>query len=914
LTLLTVSKELISQQSTRALEPSGGAHKACHDLGLIALSQGGLFQCRLEHDYAAQKLESRWLFKVPLKNVHGKLNQVMKEQFKVAVTGSDVLTINISLASVKIKTLSYDVSKKTLTTDYSYDLTYYDLRRLNQYGERELPILAKRAASSKTPAFSADLHTHFGGALTEVMLGKAIFESKDPVLYPVANLKEMGVIYSGTVDASNMIDLRDPSTQISQEKFLRSLIMDPLGVSSFLDMETVYRLRGPIVKNLKLFPLFLELLAQDYQKHGVQYVELSISDIVKPEWMAVAKDQLPKLEKQYGVRMLFLVGLWRHSPKKYNADIINQTKAYLEAGNPYIVGFDFMGHETNSTRDFIEALDDLAAFKAAKRQDLVIRVHAGESPCHPENVRLAIEHGANRIGHGLNGFDDETMELAKKRNVIVEFNISSNLSLNSAVHPETDIPIKKFISSNIRVTIGTDGHGCYGTTPELEAILASQMGLTDDDIAYIRTSDARYMLDMNAACDERLARATSDTYAPKIPAPACPPDEWARLDKERKEVKQSVLDMLEKTLLLPVVKTQDLPAFFNGRTPILFAGATSISWDPLPQEDKDLLRTQLKNLLYNLNEKNVVIITGGTDFGLEKIVHEIVHEHALLGRKFTLLGTLAAELQAAPESISKSLTHATVIDGTWYDLAPGILQVVSDCHGMAFFMTGGDVVKNMIQIAKNLGGIDFKILKDVQGTSAKMAQVMPEKAFSKHDVLDNSIAALRPETLRSITVSAEEAFHFFSSLTKEVVSFLGYSSEYEDISALKAKLGSILDQLNPATTIIASGATTYGIGAVYELAKQKGFTTLGIVSTLAKKTNHISAHADFVLYVEDPLWGGYQDETQDFSLSPVSNVITHCSHNAILCGGGKIAKIEANAMRKLGKDVLEYPFNKANGL
>ena len=589
---------------------------------------------------------------------------------------------------------------------------------------------------------------------------------------------------------------------------------------------------------------------------------------------------------------------------RISQDIINQAKAYLEAQNPYIVGFDYMGHETNSTRDFIDELDDLAAFRASKRLDLVIRVHAGESPCHPENVRLSILHGANRIGHGLNGFDDETIELAKERNVIVEFNISSNLSLNSAVHPETDIPIKKFISNNVRVTIGTDGHGCYGTTPQLEAILASQMGLTQGDLDYICSSDERYIQEMNKAFDARMISATSLSFTPPMPATTCPPDEWSRLDKERLEKKLNIIDMLNQTLSLPVVKTQDLPAFFASRVPVLFAGATSISWDPLPQEDKDLLREQIRGLFYHMNEKNVVIITGGTDFGLEKIVHETVAEYALLGRTFTLLGTLASELQAAPSTISKSLTHATVIDGTWYDLAPNILKVVSDCRGMAFFMTGGDVVKNMIQIAKNLRGIDYKILKDVPGTSAKMAQVMPENAFSKHDALDNSLLALRPEILRSITVNCSEAFSYFSTINREVVSFLGYSSDYKDPIALKSTLEAILDQHNPAQVIIAAGATTSGIGAVYELAKQKGFTTLGIVSTLAKKTNNISPHADFVLYVEDSKWGGYQGS----SLSPVSEVITHCSHSAIRCGGNTTAQDESAEMIKLGKSVLYYPF------
>ncbi|MCE5293519.1 MAG: hypothetical protein LLF94_02760 [Chlamydiales bacterium] len=884
-----------------------GAHQKCHDLGIISLSQGGLFQCQLEYDSKSEQLSNRWLFRVPGLNEHTRLRQVMEEHLKVQVSGHDQLAITIFLASCQIKKLSYNTTTKELHTEFSYPLTYYDLRRLNQYGISDIEAINRRSKIPEVLAFPADLHTHFGGALTEEMMAKAIFESKEPVLYPISSLKEMGIAYNASVDSKNMIDLRAPDTQFPKEKFLRSLIMDPLGIASFLDMEVVYRLRGPIVKNLKLFPVFLELLAQDYQKYGVTYVELSISDIVKPEWMAEVVKVLPELEKKYGVKLRFLVSLWRHSPKKYNQDVINQTKSYLEAGNPYIVGFDYMGHETNSTRDFIDHLDEIASFKKI-RPDLVIRVHAGESPCHPENVRLAIQHGANRIGHGLHGFDDEMMQEAKDRDVIVEFNISSNLSLNSAIRPEDDIPIKKFIDKNIRVTIGTDGHGCYGTTPQLEALLASEMSLTPDDIAYIRASDVRYITEMNAAFDARIQAATASSFAPVLPAPITPSDEWTRLDKERLEKKQNIVDMLQKTLSLQVVKTTDIPTHFAGKVPVLFAGATSTSWDPIPEEDKELLRTQIRRLFYHLNDKNVFIITGGTDFGLEKIVHEVVHEYARHGRQFSLLGTLASELQADPSTISKSLTHATIIDGTWYDLAPGILKVVSDMRGTAFFMTGGDVVKNMIQIAKNLGGIDYKILQDVQGTSAKMAEILPEKGFSKHDALDKALQKMRPELLRSMTADNKEAFGYFSGINKEVVSFLGYSSAYENPVELKAKLTQILDQLDSAKTIIAAGATKAGIGAVYELAKTKGFTTLGIVSTNAIETNSISPHADFVLYVEDPLWGGYVDGEK---LSLVSEVISHCSHWAIRLGGGSIATIEADHMHTLGKDVLYYPFAKS---
>ena len=49
------------------------------------------------------------------------------------------------------------------------------------------------------------------------------------------------------------------------------------------------------------------------------------------------------------------------------------------------------------------------------------------------------------------------------------------------------------------------------------------------------------------------------------------------------------------------------------------------------------------------------------------------------------------------------------------------------------------------------------------------------------------------------------------------------------------KAGRILDEFDPSKTIVNIGATPEGIGAVYELAKRRGFVTTGIISTQAKK-------------------------------------------------------------------------------
>ncbi|MFM9071825.1 MAG: hypothetical protein ACKOOC_00180, partial [Cyanobium sp.] len=92
---------------------------------------------------------------------------------------------------------------------------------------------------------------------------------------------------------------------------------------------------------------------------------------------------------------------------------------------------------------------------------------------------------------------------------------------------------------------------------------------------------------------------------------------------------------------------------------------------------------------------------------------------------------------------------------------------------------------------------------------------------------------------------------------KEVLTFMGYSGVgYESPQAMKRQALDVLVGKDPRQTVINIGATAEGIGAVYELAKQRGFTTIGIVSSLAREQKaSVSSCVDIVYFVKDSSWG-----------------------------------------------------------
>jgi hypothetical protein len=138
---------------------------------------------------------------------------------------------------------------------------------------------------------------------------------------------------------------------------------------------------------------------------------------------------------------------------------------------------------------------------------------------------------------------------------------------------------------------------------------------------------------------------------------------------------------------------------------------------------------------------------------------------------------------------------------------------------------------------------------------------------------------------------------------RQVLSFLGFSGAgYQDKAAMLALAGRVLAAEDPARVVVNIGATADGIGAVYALARQRGFHTLGIVSTQARDGQvPLSPCVDQVFYVRDSSWGGLDSATG--ALSPTSQAMVALSSRLVAIGGGDIARDELLAARRLGKPV-----------
>jgi len=655
---------------------------------------------------------------------------------------SDICRLKIS------DTIFINISKTTGEIECINTLTAFETRTLAQGKEIE-GLFERNGTTDFMP--KTDLHTHFAGALTpDILLEVA---QNHNLSYPAEMLKECGIeVEKYVVDERGLVQITEISNE-DIEKFKAKLMISQVTQETFNKMEDVYRLRGPFTKNKELFPDYLRALAQDYKQKGVEYSELSFSAFISdPEYMKMMEEVLPEIENETGVKLRFLAGIWRHSDKEWNLDDVDRIKSVAQSR--YIVGCDVMGHETNSTDNIQEELQELARYTMESDPNFVIRVHAGENPMFKENVGRALEiiyeeykkmpEGTPmpkvRIGHGLYGVDDKVLNLAKEMGAIIEFNMSSNLALNN-INAINEVPIAKYIENGIKVVLATDGHGMYSTSGEQEVLLASAAGVKTEDFAKIaevenevrNTAIQREETHLPIANIEELYDVT---YATEDGKPRYTKEVGERYRIE----KQKAIEHLGEKIAFTgaITDIEGIEEATKGKIPIVLSGASKKAWPNISQEDQENIRVVMQVLANTLNPETSYIVTGGTNHGVEKEMHEAVNRrNKKAEEQLVLLGTFTLEAtnDDTNEVEKDTITHATILElngrmaNNWQELPDTQLEYAQERGGYMIAVGGGGVVNDMIQRAHNIG-VDMHLMDGPSGASTNKSKSLSGNGYS----------------------------------------------------------------------------------------------------------------------------------------------------------------------------------------
>ena len=657
-------------------------------------------------------------------------------------------------------------------------ITAFELRLLARDGEM-LHLFPRGEVAGLT--HKTDLHTHFSGCLSPEELVRVGL--KHHIGIPVKLLKEADIdvssyprITKGKVPLEDIV-----ANKRDLAKYLSSLRLPVEQQETFNHMEDIYDLRDVFIKDKKMFPDLLRLVAQSHARAGIKYAEFSLVSVVKnPGVMETIQKIVPEIEKETGCQIRFLAGVSRHMDKELTMDRIDCIKAV--ASSPYIVGVDFIGHESNPTTDFGEALKEIAKWAAFNDSDFVIRVHAGENPIYPDNVKDTLkivkegvreaeeENGLKlkapqvRIGHGLYGVDDECIALCKELDAIIEFNMASNLSLNN-IDDITDVPVDKYADAGVRFVLGSDGMGLYSTSPEQDVILAHAAGVSVEELREMNKCEDELIKHANAvfarkdkALVKRLMRG--EKYADIFSFKYRTDNEKPRFNKVLKqifdEIKHKRLrDLLKFAITRSGAETdeQKVREVMKGKLPIVITGASYKGWKHISKKDREEIKLAFDLLVHVLDPEKAYIVTGGVNSGVDKVMHEAAYQrNQHSASPLAVVGTFPEE--AAKKGLTDierhTITHAIMLQsggklvGKWFDLPDAILETVAEKDGEVIAVGGGSIVRDMIQRAYNLH-IGINLMDGPAGASTDKAEAMPEHSFKTAKGLIERLYKSHPE-------------------------------------------------------------------------------------------------------------------------------------------------------------------------
>jgi len=173
------------------------------------------------------------------------------------------------------------------------------------------------------------------------------------------------------------------------------------------------------------------------------------------------------------LRAVAIVCAMRHHSVEDNVALARAAGQFAGRG---VVGFDLAGDEIR-----YPAAPQRPAFQAARASGLRLTCHAGEAG-DPSHVEEALNLGVERIAHGVIGArDPRIVERIRAEGVALDLCPTANWKCK-AVLSLAQHPLPALVRAGVRCTISTDSRTVANTTLSDEFQLASEMGLSDEEL------------------------------------------------------------------------------------------------------------------------------------------------------------------------------------------------------------------------------------------------------------------------------------------------------------------------------------------------------------------------------------------------------------------------------------------------
>ena len=483
--------------------------------------------------------------------------------------------------------------------------------------------------------------------ISKIRTSLSILKDGQAVFTNLEKLYLYRYVFARGIRDTEKIEIRKEKIDKIPDKNIRSIVKQMLK-----DKE-----KGSQYQNNTLFEDKLLWIAREYKKQGIEYVEITDTNLAKKGKAGIRVIEqmhniMPKIEKETGVKIRLLVGIRRIpltiiKDEQQNENYLRETLDVLKAiaKSPYVAGSDFIGEEINSINELQPVINEIVRYVVEEDQNFTIRIHAGENDSLRDNVENSIDCILNslkpgeripnfRLGHGLYTTDlnsengKKLIEKMQKTGAVLEFQLTSNVRLNNLSNLQKH-PIKTYLKNNIKCVQGTDGCGMYGTdTIDEQLALQNLLGLNDNDFEKMRKVEDEIIERSNKYFEEK-SKAFEKFLNGRSIKEAIMEEELKNEAKNKNKkmnlrIREGILseDALKE-------KIKDLP---TDKVPIIIAGGS------FNAQGRETMLTEagrkiLTELIERVNDKKAYFVIGHKMQGYEKAIVDISRN---LNKKFEI--------------------------------------------------------------------------------------------------------------------------------------------------------------------------------------------------------------------------------------------------------------------------------------
>lgn len=265
---------------------------------------------------------------------------------------------------------------------------------------------------------------------------------------------------------------------------LTDMLQAPEDCPSLAEYLTRFDLPVRLLQTKKGLQKAAKAVAVDAARENVKYMEVRFAPTFSTkeglsirEIMESVQKGLLEAEAEEDIKTGILVCGMRHLDMETNLQMLREAAEFFGAG---LAGCDLAGDEAGfPTKNFA------AFFQEAKRLGIPYTIHSGECGSI-ENIRVAMELGASRLGHGIAMARDLDLILeCANRGIGVELCPSSNLQ-TKAVAGFSEYPLRSFMAAGVPVSINTDNRIVSGTTSTREwTRVTEHFAITEEEMKTI---------------------------------------------------------------------------------------------------------------------------------------------------------------------------------------------------------------------------------------------------------------------------------------------------------------------------------------------------------------------------------------------------------------------------------------------